>query len=133
MAITGIDAPGRAQIEAKTLRTDRWWIQPALVVLGLTAFVAYGVWRVFWGTDTYYAAPYISIFFSPCIASSCVPGADDFAFVGSWWALSPALLVAWVPLGFRLTCYYYRKAYFRSYWLSPPGVRRGRAAQELHG
>ena len=60
MAITGIDAPGRAQIEAKTLRTDRWWIQPALVVLGLTAFVAYGVWRVFWGTDTYYAAPYIS-------------------------------------------------------------------------
>ena len=57
MAITGIDAPGRAQIEAKTLRTDRWWIQPALVVLGLTAFVAYGVWRVFWGTDTYYAAP----------------------------------------------------------------------------
>jgi hypothetical protein len=28
-------------------------------------------------------------------------------------------------LGFRLTCYYYRKAYYRSFWLSPPacGVR----------
>ena len=25
-----------------------------------------------------------------------------------------------VPLGFRLTCYYYRKAYYRSFWLSPP-------------
>ena len=24
------------------------------------------------------------------------------------------------PLGFRLTCYYYRKAYYRSFWLSPP-------------
>jgi hypothetical protein len=23
-------------------------------------------------------------------------------------------------LGFRLTCYYYRKAYYRSFWLSPP-------------
>jgi hypothetical protein len=24
------------------------------------------------------------------------------------------------PLGFRLTCYYYRKAYYRSFWRSPP-------------
>jgi hypothetical protein len=23
-------------------------------------------------------------------------------------------------LGFRLTCYYYRKAYYRAFWLSPP-------------
>jgi hypothetical protein len=120
MATTGIDTPGRAQVGVKTLRQDAWWIQPALVVLGLTAFVAYGIWRVFWGSHTYYSAPYISIFYSPCIASSCVPGADEFAFIGSWWAWTPALLVAWIPLGFRLTCYYYRKAYFRSYWLSPP-------------
>ncbi|MEO6821695.1 MAG: hypothetical protein ABI468_04360 [Candidatus Nanopelagicales bacterium] len=120
MATTGVDAPGRAQVGVKTLRTDAWWIQPALVVLGLTAFVAYGVWRVFWGSHTYYSAPYQSIFYSPCIADSCVPGTNEFAFIGSWWAWTPALLVAWIPLGFRLTCYYYRKAYFRSYWLSPP-------------
>jgi hypothetical protein len=25
-----------------------------------------------------------------------------------------------LPLGFRLTCYYYRKAYYRSFWQSPP-------------
>jgi hypothetical protein len=24
------------------------------------------------------------------------------------------------PLGFRLTCYYYRKAYYRSFWWAPP-------------
>ena len=24
------------------------------------------------------------------------------------------------PLGFRLTCYYYRRAYYRSFWWSPP-------------
>ncbi len=126
MATTGINAPGRAAISERTLRNDLWWLQPLLVVLGLTAFVAYGVWRVFWGAgtgpedQTYYAAPYISIFFSPCIVTTCVPGSDDFAFVGGWWAITPALLTAWAPLAFRLTCYYYRKAYFRSYWLSPP-------------
>jgi hypothetical protein len=40
--------------------------------------------------------------------------------VGPWWAISPAILVLIFPLGFRLTCYYYRKAYYRSFWLAPP-------------
>ena len=26
----------------------------------------------------------------------------------------------WVPLGFRATCYYYRKAVYRSYLMAPP-------------
>ena len=34
--------------------------------------------------------------------------------------LSAALIILIFPLGFRLTCYYYRKAYYRSFWLSPP-------------
>ncbi len=29
-------------------------------------------------------------------------------------------LVVWVPLGFRLSCYYYRKAYYRALFLAPP-------------
>jgi hypothetical protein len=34
--------------------------------------------------------------------------------------LSPAFLILWGPGLFRLTCYYYRKAYYRSFWLAPP-------------
>jgi hypothetical protein len=34
--------------------------------------------------------------------------------------ISPALLILIFPLGFRMTCYYYRKAYYRSFWFSPP-------------
>jgi len=33
--------------------------------------------------------------------------------------LSPAFLILIGPLSFRLTCYYYRKAYYRSFWLAP--------------
>ena len=40
--------------------------------------------------------------------------------VGSWWNLSPAFLILWIPGGFRATCYYYRKAYYRSFFGSPP-------------
>ncbi|HTT51004.1 MAG TPA: hypothetical protein VMH35_06380, partial [Streptosporangiaceae bacterium] len=33
--------------------------------------------------------------------------------------LSPAVLIIGGPLGFRLTCYYYRKAYYRAFWRAP--------------
>ena len=56
------------------------------------------------------------------------PGAEPGGPI-SWWTLSPALLIAWIPLTFRFTCYYYRKAYFRSFWLSPPAC----AVAEPHG
>ena len=51
-----------------------------------------------------------------------MPGTSDLGtVVGDWWKLSPALLILVFPLGFRMTCYYYRKAYYRTFWLSPPG------------
>jgi len=34
--------------------------------------------------------------------------------------VSPALLILPFPLSFRLTCYYYRKAYYRSFFGAPP-------------
>ena len=74
MATTGVDAPGRAQIGAGTLRTDRWWIQPAVTFLALTAFVVYSAWRVFSG-QYYVAEPYVSLYYSPCLVTTCDPGA----------------------------------------------------------
>ena len=41
----------------------------------------------------------------------------------SWF--SPGLLILWIPLGFRATCYYYRKAYYRFYFADPPGCAVG--------
>jgi hypothetical protein len=107
----------RARIGARTLRRDRWWLQPLVTVTVLAGFVVYGTWVAFVNRD-YFADPYLSPFYSPCLAKSCEE--PTWAIVGSWWPLSPALLVLPFPLGFRLTCYYYRKAYYRSFWLSPP-------------
>ncbi len=33
------------------------------------------------------------------------------------------MLVLWIPLGFRATCYYYRKAYYRAFFFDPPACR----------
>ncbi|MFF8842770.1 hypothetical protein ACF08N_08535 [Streptomyces sp. NPDC015127] len=117
----GVHGRTRAAIGPRHLRTDRWWLAPAMTAAGLLAFIVYSTWRAFANAD-YYAAPYVSPFYSPCLAENCVPmrAGPNWEIFGSWWGLSPALLILVFPLGFRLTCYYYRKAYYRGFWASPP-------------
>jgi len=106
--------------DVKTLRKDKWWKLPIATVVFLTAFGIYATVRAFMGKDFYFA-PHnlISPFYSPCLTETCktAGAAGNPAF--GWWSLSPALLILPIPLGFRLTCYYYRKAYYRSFWRAP--------------
>ena len=117
-APTGVNGPGRAQIDARTLRSDRWWLYPLTTFVVFTAFVVYATIRAFQGSN-YYSTPYLSPFYSPCLGD-CVEGASDFGQPFGWFPLSAALIILIFPLGFRMTCYYYRKAYYRSFWFSPP-------------
>jgi hypothetical protein len=115
---TGVAGPTRARIPEKTLRTDRWWLYPLTTFVVFTAFVIYATWRAFSGAH-YFVEPYLSPFYSPCLGE-CVRGSSDFGQPFEWFPLSSALIILIFPLGFRMTCYYYRKAYYRSFWLSPP-------------
>jgi len=67
----------RASIVRSHLRMDRWWFEPAITAFVLAAFVVYSSIRAFSGTN-YYASPLLSPFYSPCLATNCVPGASDF-------------------------------------------------------
>ena len=62
----GVQGPTRAAIEERTLRTDRWWLAPLATFVVFTAFVVYATVRAFMGRD-YYASPYLSPFYSPCL------------------------------------------------------------------
>jgi hypothetical protein len=115
-------AGGRAQISARTLRTDRWWLPPLLNFAGLTAWVVYATVRAFM-QEWYYVEPYnyLTPFYSPCVSLGCVEDAAHFGrFLPDVWWLPYASLTLPFLLLFRLTCYYYRKAYYRAFWLSPP-------------
>jgi len=118
LAPDGTGAPGRAQVAARTLRTDRWWLQPLITVTVLLLFIVYSTARAFENAN-YFVEPYISPFYSPCITTACEGDTFPELFTGPSF-LAPALYILVVPLGFRLTCYYYRKAYYRAFWLSPP-------------
>ncbi|GIW72338.1 MAG: hypothetical protein KatS3mg102_1880 [Planctomycetota bacterium] len=113
-----------------TARADRWWVGPLFTAAGLSGFVVYATWAALQGAH-YYAEPYLSPFYSPVLftsgelASGNAPLAHAwFGQWPSWWPgwlpLSPALLILPFPAAFRFTCYYYRKAYYRSFAGSPP-------------
>src|SRR3954451_1510017 len=113
-----VRGPERAHIHQRTLRSDRWWLYPLTTFVVFMSFIVYATIRAFQGSH-YYVEPYLSPFYSPCLGD-CVEGASDFGQAFAGFPLSAALIVLIFPLGFRLTCYYSRKAYYRSFWLSPP-------------
>ncbi len=112
-----IQTRARAAIAGRTLRQDAWWGYPLWIAFFLTVTIAYSTWAGVLGTHGYYAEPYISPIFSPCLATSCAE--STIRVFGDWFPLSPALLVMWLPIFFRLTCYYYRKAYYRAFGFLP--------------
>ena len=119
-----------------TLRLDRWWAGPTATFLGLSAFVVYATWAAFQG-EHYFANPYLSPFYSPVLFTNlAAEGAAPLshAWFGGWpdaWPgflpASPAFLILAFPGSFRFTCYYYRKAYYRSFAGSPPACAVGPA------
>src|ERR1700757_3197481 len=112
----------RARISERTFRKDKWWQTPRIVAAGLTIWVLYATVRVFMGH--WYFVPqyhYLTPFYSPCVSGENVPGSST---LGQWIpAIPPIIPYAIVSLvfvlGFRLTCYYYRGAYYRAFWRAP--------------
>jgi len=121
---TGSVAPAktRAQISERTLRKDDWKRSPRITAVLLAIWVIYATVHVFIGN--WYWVPqyhYLTPFYSPCVSGECVPGSST---LGQWIpAVPPIIPYAFVSLvfvlGFRLTCYYYRRAYYRSFWRAP--------------
>ena len=120
-----------------TQRSDRWWFEPLWTGFGFLCFVIYTTWAMLQGDYYWWSAGvegfggYLSPFYSPLIfinpiANGAAP--MDHSWFGSWpewWPnlipASPAILILAGPLSFRMTCYYYRKFYYRAYFMSPPG------------
>jgi hypothetical protein len=96
-----------------TARHDAWWVEPLLIAVGLATLGIYATVVIALGSDYLYTgkgAHYLSPFYSPDLQSMA---GFDAPFSG-------AFLAVWMPLGLRVTCYYYRKAYYRSFFLAPP-------------
>jgi hypothetical protein len=95
-----------------------WWVEPMTIVVVLTAFGLYSLTIVLIYPGHY--EEYLSPFYSPPVPRpEWLPG-----------FITAPLFVLWIPLGFRATCYYYRKAYFRAFFWDPPACSAGAQRRE---
>src|SRR5689334_3919284 len=105
-----------------TARHDNWWVKPLITVVVLGGFVIYSAWRAL-ENQYYETGPYLSPFYSPLFGF-------NLSIFG--WNISPALYILAFPLAFRLTCYYYRLAYYRAFFWDPPACAVQEIAQRKH-
>ena len=117
-----------------TQRRDAWWVAPLGTFVCLGLFVVYATWAALQNAH-YTHGPYLSPFYSPELW-----GDSPHAWFGpkpGWWPgwmpFSPALLILWAPAGFRLTCYYYRGAYYKGFWADPPACAVGEPRKSYLG
>ena len=123
-----IDVPLKQNSFGQTMRKDVWWSEPMLIFLGYLAFIIYANWAVY--ENNFYEVPgtqYLSPMYSPLL----------FRATPSWWPAiipySAAIFILWAPLGFRLTCYYYRGAYYKGFWADPPACTVGEPRKTYWG
>ena len=117
-----------------TQRRDLWWVEPAIVFTILVGFVAYATFRVLEGNteatryfevdngDYHYLSPFGTpdlTFLIPAAVSDFVGGLPAIGVFGVALLANPAFLILPVPAGFRFTCYYYRKSYYRAFVARP--------------
>ena len=118
--MSGTNISGTVQRFGQTARKDAWWVSPLVVFIMLSAFVIYTTWAALQG-EYYHYGSYLSPLYSPELF-----GDSPHALFGpkpNWWPsfipFSPALLILWAPGLFRLTCYYYRGAYYKAFFADP--------------
>jgi hypothetical protein len=128
-------SPGLARRAAfETKRRDAWWAPQLVTFLVFAGFVAYSTWAAFQGAH-YRSGPYLSPMYSPEIFGD----AQNSWFGGKpgWWPgwipWSAAFFILWAPGGFRITCYYYRGAYYKAFWGDPPGCTVGEPRKTYRG
>ena len=104
----------------RTDRIDKWWTQPLAMGIALTAALIYTAWRlvIFPDSISYEleGSKVMSPIFSPNILEWDLFGLNEWDHPG-W--VNAAILVLWIPFGFRGTCYYMRRVYYRTFFASP--------------
>ena len=113
----------------QTMRKDSWWVQPLLVFTVFSAFIVYSTWAVLFGYGAHESANLLSPFYSPLVFApgyhALIESDGPPGFWPSFLIFSPAMLVMWMPVSFRITCYYYRGAYYKAFWADPPNCSVG--------
>ena len=117
----------------ETSRTDKWWLKPLIVFTVLSSFIIYASWAGMQGKNYFFhedGAHYLSPMYSPLLYGQAHEPRVIQAVKPSWWPeflpFSAAILILAGPAGMRLTCYYYRGAYYKAFFQNPTACAVGK-------
>lgn len=132
--MSSFDVPLTKRGFGTTMRRDNWWVEPLVIFLGYMAFILYANYAIFVpevspGVPAYKVegTNYLGPMYSPEIVEERP----------TWWPaflpFSAAMFILWAPAGFRVTCYYYRGAYYKGFWADPPACAVGEPRKTYWG
>ena len=120
----------------ETTRRDAWWRESLVTFLVFVGFIIYSTWAGYQNADYEYG-PYLSPMYSPLLFGPSPHAWFGGPAIPTWWPAflhySAAVLVLGMPGRFRLTCYYYRGAYYKAFWADPPGCAVGEPRKKYLG
>lgn len=136
--MAAVDVPLKRLKFGQTARRDAWWAMPLLTFVVFTSFVVYVTWALLQG-ENYWSGNYLSPLYSPelfGLSPHAVFGAPPAWLTGlfpPFLRYSPAMLILIFPLAFRMTCYYYRGAYYKAFWADPVNCAVGEPRTDYRG
>ena len=108
---------GRAEGFLATSRRDAWWVEPLASAFVFGGIIIYSIFRAFEGAF-FKVGAYVSPLYT-------------LPFETAW--ISPAIFTMWVPAGYRITCYFCRRVYYRSFFADPPACAVGEPRKKYKG
>lgn len=130
-----LDVPLSRLRFGQTSRKDTWWGPTLFWAIAFALGFGYLGWGLI-QPHNYWSAPYLTPLASPLLY-----GEGPHAWFGheapAWWPsflpLMPGLFIALFPGGFRMSCYYYRGKYYKSFWADPVACAVGEPRTSYRG
>ena len=120
----------------ETTRRDAWWRESLVTFVVFVGFIVYSTWAGYQNANYEYG-PYLSPMYSPLLFGPSSHSWFGGPAIPTWWPpflhYSAAALILVFPLSFRLTCYYYRGAYYKAFWADPVSCAVGEPRKKYLG
>ena len=135
ITMASVDVPLKRLRFGQTARKDAWWVMPLRDVRRVHVLRRLHDVGAAPGRELLLRQLPVAVLLAGAVRQLAARrGSAPGAGPGSRFIkYSPAMLILIFPLAFRMTCYYYRGAYYKAFWADPPSCAVGEPRNDYRG